>query len=311
MAKNSFKLNSHPVIVITDSGLGGLSVLADLEQLISHSNLFDEVRLVYFNSHAQHGHGYNSMRETSRKAEVFNNALSSMIDKFSPDLILIACNTLSIVYPLTETAQNSKVQIMGIAEFAVKMFYGKLAAEPDSKIILYGTPTTINSDEYKNKLIEAGIDSGRIINQPCYLLETEIQNNPSGARTEQMINNFTLQAKSMIDSPVKDDTKFYAGFCCTHYGYSKAIFDKVLSEHFGNYEILNPNFMMSKKVASKGKKGKGKTKIKIEVYSRVNISSEEINSIGKLIEDKAPLSYRALVNYHLDPNLFVFYREQE
>jgi glutamate racemase len=306
MTYQPVSLNSKPNIVITDSGLGGLSVLADLEQLICDSNLFEEVKLVYFNSHPQHGYGYNSMKDSAGKAEVFNDALHSMVEKFNPDLILIACNTLSIVYPDTKTAKNSGVKILGIAEFAINMFFEKLVKDANSKIILYGTPTTINSNVYKSKLVELGISPGRIINQPCYLLETEIQNDPGSVKTEQLIREFTLQAKSSFNSPGGHSINCYAGFCCTHYGYSTQIFEKVLSEQFNNYEILNPNFLMSRFVASCGEKSMKETNIHVEVHSRVSISDEEIISIGNILKEKAPRTSLALANYNLDRNLFKF-----
>jgi glutamate racemase len=113
-------------IVITDSGLGGMSVCGGIEDKLKKFKSFEEINLIFFNSLPEKGIGYNSMPTMEVKAEVFNQALISMEDKFSPDIILIACNTLSIVYPHTQFAQVSKTPVLGIVDFGVSMILSEL-----------------------------------------------------------------------------------------------------------------------------------------------------------------------------------------
>ena len=187
MSVSNISLDSSPIIVVTDSGLGGISVLAELERKTIELNPFDSARFIFFNAHAAEGFGYNSMKNTETKVRVFNTALKSMIDKYNPDIVLIACNTLSVISHLTDTYRETNIPVLGIVEFGADLIYNNLMNDDKSIVVIYGTPTTIESDFYRQKLIAQGIDESRIINQPCYLLETEIQKNPGSKSTAAMI----------------------------------------------------------------------------------------------------------------------------
>lgn len=300
------ELPANPTVVVTDSGLGGISVLADLEKQITEKNVFGSAKLIFFNAHAAEGSGYNSMKTTDEKVDVFDNALRSMLEKFNPDIILIACNTLSVIADKTRTYRKTDIPILGIVEFGTEMIFKSLSENDDSVVIVYGTPTTIESDAYRSSLISRGIDGNRIINQPCFLLETEIQKNAAGEQTEQMIDKFTSQAFEKFLLTGKKNTKCFGAFCCTHYGYSEKFFMNSLGKRFKESLTLNPNKLMSDYIISLGKSKNIKTNISVEVYSRVQIHEEEIDSIGKIIENTAPLTRRALSAYNFDPDLFEF-----
>ena len=49
-------------IVITDSGLGGLSVLGELERRIKENPIFENAELIFFNALFSPDYGYNSMK---------------------------------------------------------------------------------------------------------------------------------------------------------------------------------------------------------------------------------------------------------
>ena len=87
-------------IVMTDSGLGGLLICAELERRLRSTAGDGPVRLVYVNAWPDAGHGYNDLPDMTARAAVFDRALAAMT-AFRPDLILIACNTLSVVYEAT------------------------------------------------------------------------------------------------------------------------------------------------------------------------------------------------------------------
>lgn len=308
MKKNGISLSYSPTIIVTDSGLGGISVLANLEKFIKNKNSFDSVRLIFFNAHAEKGFGYNSMKNTKTKVDVFNSALQSMVDRFDPELILVACNTLSVITHLTETSRERMVPLLGIVDFGVDLIYNNMCQDDDSIVILYGTPTTIESDVYKQKLIKLGIEGSRIINQPCYLLETEIQKNARSIRTKEMIDDFTLEAVTKSEYKNNINKKCFGALCCTHYGFSSDFFLESLSKHFRSPSTLNPNKLMSDFVLSINSPITGKAEISVEVYSRVEIPVEEIDSIGSIIKTKAPKTFKALKEYNLDTGLFEFNR---
>jgi len=295
-------------IIITDSGLGGMSVCAGIEEKLREVKSFREVELIFFNALPEKGSGYNSMPSIERKAEVFNDALISMEEKYSPDLILIACNTLSVVYPYTKFSVESKTPVLGIVDFGVELVLNEIKKDENSEVILLGTQTTINSESHKKKLIEKGIDEEKIVSQACPGLETEIQNAPKGESTLGMLELYVAEAADQLSN---EDTPVYAALCCTHYGFAS---DAFLTSFKGvtNREvtILNPNgAMIDAIVIEENVDRYPDIKINARVVSRALISDNEKESISEIIKPYAPLSSRALIEYRYDPDLFKFLKE--
>ena len=289
-------------IVVTDSGLGGLSVLAELENQIRRTNVFNKADLIFFNSLYSKELGYNGMKSIGEKVTVFNNALYSIQEHYNPDIILIACNTLSVIYSQTRFSIQTKIKVEGIVEAGVKLFLDSLKKEDKNSIILFGTPTTIESKLHRSLLIENGIDEHRIINQSCPMLESEIQDDPSSEKVINLITEFVKEASKKV---THKNNKVSAGLCCTHYGYSSDIFEKVLTEKFGkNVEILNPNSKMATSLMGKRTGKCDNTTLSIEVVSQVEIYAHEKFALSKILGNDSPLTVEAIENYNLKPNLF-------
>jgi glutamate racemase len=297
-------------ILITDSGLGGISVLAGIEEKLRKTRSFEEVNLIFFNALPEKGTGYNSMPSIEIKADVFNEALLSMENKFSPDLILIACNTLSIVYPFTPFATNSRAPVLGIVEFGIDLILSEMNKNNNSEVIILGTETTINSQVHEKKLIEMGIKSNRIIAQSIPDLESEIQDSPESERVKELINMYLKEAFRKLNS---SSGPIIAALCCTHYGFSFSIFYSTLKKMTNReFVILNPNELMINSMVLEEKHHYFlETKMKVRVVSRAIIDDDEKNSIGGLINFHAPLSSAALFSYDYNPELFAFSRGKD
>ncbi len=96
------------LIALIDSGLGGLSICAEMEQALQRQPLFRNAALIYFNVWPEQIRGYNILSSVSERVRVFNRALSG-IKIFSPDLIMIACNTLSALYDRTAFSRHTTI----------------------------------------------------------------------------------------------------------------------------------------------------------------------------------------------------------
>jgi len=290
-------------IVITDSGLGGVSVLADLEKRLKLQTIYKTTELIFFNSLFGTGYGYNSMNSMEEKANVFNKALESMVENYNPDLILIACNTLSIVFPFTKFYETSKIPVVGIVNSGVEKIVESLKEKNNSSILIFGTPTTIESNTHKLMLIEKGIDEEKIITQPCKLLETEIQHDPNSKNVKDMIQKFSEETKEKV---LNKEQEIVAALCCTHYGYSVNLFQKTLNEVFGKpVKIINPNSsMINFLFQKKDYKKKMLTNINIKIVSQVEITHDERTALKNILEKEAPLVSEALDNYDFEQNLF-------
>jgi glutamate racemase len=291
-------------IVIADSGMGGLSICADIVSGLQTHRSYRSVSLTYFNAWPEQDRGYNLLPGMDERIRVFDRALTAML-LFHPDRILIACNTLSAIYPHTPFSRQAPVPVVGIIDFGVDLMHAYLCARADSRVIILGTPATIEADTHRACLVERGIDAGRIVCQPCDRLAGEIEKEPEGANVRAMVESCIRQAAERVPGrrgPVA------AALCCTHYGYSQGIFEAALRSVFeGPITILNPNKAMSDAMlADFAPPGQKAARIDLKVVSRIVWSDEKIEAIARLLETASPLTAGALRQYRHDPDLFTF-----
>src|SRR5512140_1925535 len=136
-------------IVVTDSGLGGLSVAADLAARLPGSGIARSARIVFVNAEPDAAWGYNDMKSESDKARVFDGALAAMEARFKPDLILIACNTLSVVFPSTAHAKTGGTETVGIVGLGADLIAKELEGRRDATALVFAAKTTIESGAHK------------------------------------------------------------------------------------------------------------------------------------------------------------------
>jgi len=197
------------------------------------------------------------------------------------------------------------VPVTDIIGFGVDLMHAYLSGRAESRVILLGTPTTIEAGTHRARLAERGIDPGRIVCQPCDRLAGEIEKAPEGAAVRAMIEDYVGQAAGNVADrrlPVA------AALCCTHYGYSRRLFEEALRARFeGPVEILDPNRAMSEGVLAEiPARGGEEVRIDLQVVSRIAWSGEKIGAIARLLEAASPLTADALRRYRHDPDLFTF-----
>ncbi len=289
-------------IIVTDSGLGGLSVLNDIANRLEKRSPWKKVNLVYFNAWPAPHQGYNHFGTLEKRAGVFNNALTAM-EAFHPDLILIACNTLSVIYPYTEFCQSSDISVQGIVNHGVEMMYEKLRADPESIAVIFGTPTTTDARSHENGLINLGIERERIINIGCTDLAGWIERQPFSDRVGQMINKFVKQAGKRLG---KFKGNIYAALCCTHFGYRQTLFSKAFNEYTaGKMTLLNPNARMASQVVESGGANPFiSAQIERHIVSKAKWENEQIEAYLQLLTGISHATGKALINYKFDNRLF-------
>ena len=291
-------------LVIADSGMGGLSIFADIVRGLQERRSHRSAALTYFNAWPEQDRGYNRLPGMAERIRVFDRALAAML-RFGPDRILIACNTLSALYPDTPFSRKAPVPVTDIIGFGVEQIHAFLNAGADRRVIILGTPTTIEAGTHRSRLIERGIDAGRIVCQPCDRLAGEIEKAPEGATVRAMIEEYVGQAAGKISDRHRPVA---AALCCTHYGYSRRLFEEALGARFeGPITILDPNRAMSEAVLEElAPRGRGETRIDLQVVSRIAWSHEKIAAIAGLLEASSPPAAAALRRYRHDPGLFTF-----
>ncbi len=301
---NDFLVKKKDVtIVITDSGLGGLSVVANLAARLPESGIFQRVRIVFFNSLFHERSGYNSLKTEAERIEIFDHALEAMAKKYHPDLILIACNTLSVIYQKTPFYQRAKVPIIGIVETGVDLIAQELEHNPEANVIIFATRTTIESNAHKNLLVSRGFAEDRIIGQACHKLAGAIERGYDSEETIDYIRKYVTEALAKVNQPQR---ALFASLNCTHYGYSMQQFKDVFAEAgYPGITIIDPNPRMADFLFQSPYLHRFPgTKITIEVVSKTKITSQEIASLAKLLQHVSPATAQAFASYQYIPDLF-------
>jgi len=302
MLENFFNKKSVTILV-TDSGLGGLSVTADLAIRLVHSGVFENVQVIFFNSLFHNRSGYNSLENEDEKVRIFNTALEAMDEKYHPDLLLIACNTLSVIYDKTPFSKIAHFPVVGIVETGVNLIVKQFEKFPNSTAIIFATKTTINSNSHKNLLIERGYSTDRIIEQACPYLAGSIERGYNSEKTVELINKYVAMALEKFEGIKKP---IFASLNCTHYGYSRQQFlDAFAEAGDSTVVILDPNPEMSNFLfRPKYLHRYPETRVTVRVVSKTKIAEKKRKSLGKLIESISPETAKALNNYVYDPKLF-------
>src|SRR5206468_1915148 len=175
-------------------------------------------------------YGYNSMPSRDAKIETFDRFLQNVTERYSPDMIYIACNTLSVLLPDT----HPTVPIKGIVETGVRLLVEELEKDPRSVAMIFATQTTTDAGAYPRHLQERGIDASRIISQACPGLADIISEDREGTKARADIEKWVGIAKEKL--PARD-IPIVACLACTHYGYRKDLFAAAL----GRATVINPN----------------------------------------------------------------------
>ncbi len=290
-------------IAVTDSGLGGLSVLAEAAARMKKSGTFEAADFIFYNALFSAEGGYNSLKTRGEKIAIFQSALGSLENKYRPDLILIACNTLSVLYEKTSFSQRTKTPVVGIVGAGVDLIAERLRAAPDSSVIIFGTPTTISEGTHRQELEKAGFAAERIISQPCPELESYIERDSAGGDTELLISAFAGEALDKLPSP---RPPVFASLNCTHYGYALPLWEAAFAgAGVKPAGILNPNSRMIDFLFAPGRAGRFPgTRIAVRVISMVEISPERIGSIGRWLALTSPETADALTSYEHVSDLF-------
>src|SRR5512142_1162434 len=105
-------------ILITDSGVGGLSVVAYAERFVRTHGFGEPVRLTFANAAPENDYGYNSMPSREVKLQTFDRFLRKVTERYAPDSIYVACNTLSVILPDTAYVREASIPVKGIVETA-------------------------------------------------------------------------------------------------------------------------------------------------------------------------------------------------
>jgi glutamate racemase len=290
-------------IAVVDSGLGGLSILTEAANRLEKTRIFPRAEFLFYNALFSSSGGYNALNSKKEKIDIFNSALQSLAMNYSPDMILIGCNTLSVLLYDTDFYRSSSIPVVGILETGVNIIGEKLRSFPESEVIILGTQTTIMEDSHRKKLVQMGVLENRIHTQACPELVAFIEKDRTGDDTEMLILAYLDEAVQKMDR-VPDP--LLVSLNCTHYGYSLDLWNRALKElNIQNAVILDPNIsLIDDFLATAPTDRFSQAEISVSVVSMVKIGTEQIKSIGEWLKERSIQVAEALENYEFKPDLF-------
>ena len=307
-------------LVITDSGLGGLSVCAGIARAWRDVRARGDLHITYVNAWPEEGRGYNDFPGIEARAAVFDRALAR-IDGLDPDRILIACNTLSIVYGATARQRRTTgAPVQGIIEAGVGLFERALRADATASIVLVGTRTTIASGVHRDALLARGMDPARVTSASCHGLATAIEHGVTDASTAALIETCAERAATALAGY----GQVFLGLCCTHYGLAERPLVHALAARVARpVTALDPNRALVDEVmaaletgghvpAGGGPIGDARSAPEVAtgatpsvtVVSKVSLSTTRRENVASLLQTVSPATADALRHYTHDPDLF-------
>ena len=285
-------------ILITDSGIGGYSVAAELYARLKARSL--SARIIFFNALFDENSGYNRLKTLAEKAEKFDAALRGMA-RLTPDAICIACNTLSVIYPHTAFAQAAPMPVTGIVEVGVDALLRRMEGVSQPYAVLFATPTTIQQGEHARRLRQFRPDVQRV-EQPCPELIKAIEcGDPQDI--EARIREYVAAAVRQIPAGTN---AVFAGLFCTHFGYFQKTFQRVFQEYGIDAEIVNPNSALVETMLEtlSGQHQHNAQSVTIECVSKTRIAPEAIATLAPLLAVYGDETVAALQAYRHELELF-------
>ncbi len=212
-------------IGVFDSGLGGLTVLKEIEKVLPDESI------VYFGDTGRVPYGNKSNETIINYARQDENFLLSKDVKY----IVAACGTVSAV--AYSTAEALPVPFMGVVENSVK---DAVACTKNKKIGVIGTAATINNGAHK-RLIHKFMPEAQVITVSCPLFVPLVEEGWVADDDNVVLDTVRRYLAPIISAGV--DTLILG---CTHYPVLKAAIKKVVGE---DVMLINMGYSTAQAVA--------------------------------------------------------------
>ena len=280
-------------VIVCDSGLGGLNVAAGFFAASPGGVAGEKCEVIYFNAYPEKGSGFNTLPDERSQEELFRVILESM-KKYSPDLCLIACNTLSIVYDRLAKWYQPPFPVRGIVDAAVEAMAEKLAADPDDSLLILGTKTTVESGVYASALADRGFAEKRIKSLACPGLATLLESDPDAAEVAEKLSQYAVEVAEKFPD-IRG--KLYLAFCCTHFAFARDLWIEKFSRHFPDgVGVIDPNQVLVDKCGFQAGK--------FSYLSRIDFFPGARENMSRYFSVPAPAISEALLQAAADPGLF-------
>lgn len=182
-------------IGIFDSGIGGLTVLREILEVLPNESL------IYLGDTARVPYGTRGKEVIER----FALELTGFLVKKDVKFLVVACNTISATC-LVEVEKNSPVQVLGVINPAVKE---AVKVSREGRIGVIGTRATVGSGVYEKEIKKLN-PQAKVVSQACPLFVPLAEEGLVGSEATKIIAQDYLSSLS----PAEIDTLILG---CTHY----------------------------------------------------------------------------------------------
>ena len=202
--------NSRPRIAVFDSGVGGLTVLRALADLIPNADY------LYFGDTARLPYGSKSRETVAR----YTIGAAQFLEQRGIDMLVIGCNTASAL-ALFDIRGAVSVPVIGVIEPGAD---AATAVSKTREAIVLGTDATVSSHAYQRALARRGFAT---FEKACPLLVPLVEEGWIEHPVTEQVARIYL-AEAMRGAAGKADVLVLG---CTHYPLIKPLLRRVTPSH--------------------------------------------------------------------------------
>ena len=270
---------SNLPIGVFDSGVGGISVVADLVHQLP------EEEYVYFGDSGNAPYGVRSKEEIK---ELSFKVVEHLL-KLNIKALVVACNTATSVV-IEELRSSLDIPVIGM-EPALKP---AIELNKPGKIVVMATPVTLREKKF-NDLIEKFKDTNNVVKMPCPGLVEIIEKE---GNQDREIENYI----KAVYSPHNIDEIGAVVLGCTHYVFIRDIIANIVGNkiaivdgNYGTARHVKHLLQEEEALASTSEEDFKETRIKIiNSSSDINMVSLSKKLLEKRLED---LNWRGNIKY--------------
>ncbi len=238
-----------------DSGIGGLSILKEVQKLLPLENI------IFFADQKNFPYGQKSEQELN----IITKKITDFLMSYDIKILVIACNTATC-YSLKFLRSKFKIPIIGVVP-AIKPAAKK---SKKSKIAILTTPATSSSIYLKN-LIKDFAQGAEVLKISCGGLEEAIEISDQKKITH-LIKNYSKKIKCFsADAAVLG---------CTHYPIAKDKFKKI----FGSgIELIDSTLPIVKRIDKQLKNSNSYTNTKVNDLYFTTADAQKFSEVASSI----------------------------
>lgn len=247
-------MKNREVIGVFDSGVGGISVLRELIQIMPNENY------LYFGDSVHAPYGTKTLEEV--RALTIEN-VQALLEKGAKSVV-VACNTATSAAVAVLRNMYPDLPLVGI-EPAIKP---AVLACPKQRIVVMATPMTLCQDKFQ-KLMQKYEDMAQIIPLPCPGLMEFVER---GDLDSEELHKYLTE----LLGEVQEEKIAAIVLGCTHYPFARKMISEVAGKEVSIFDGGNGTAReMHRRLMAAGKLSDAKNKGSVEFLNSRNTEKEQ------------------------------------